>query len=111
MAKVVLSVPKRVGRKLTLVTVTLADWAVMCDDPVIAAQVEDLKPECLGYLPFQELEWARECERWLTARVVSVEPPPTDGPDPGVCCGPPAQPKTKELQQAIQTGRVARRIT
>ena len=82
---VVLSVPKLKGRKLTRVTATLRDWAVTCEDLEIAAQVEDLKPEHLGYLPFQELPWARECERWLAARIVSVHPPSSEGQDPGVC--------------------------
>jgi hypothetical protein len=83
--KVVLSVPKIARRKLTWVTATLANWAVTCDDPEIAAQVEELKPENLNYLPYQELTWAHECERWLAARIVTVEPPPSDGPDLGVC--------------------------
>jgi hypothetical protein len=83
--RVVLSVPKITRRKLTWVPVTLENWSVTCYDPEIAAQVDELKPENLAYLPFQELTWAYECERWLAARIVTVEPPPSDGPDRGVC--------------------------
>lgn len=83
---VVLSIPKSKGRKLTHVTATLIDWSVVCDDPEIAAQVEQVKPEFLGYLPFQELAWAGECERWLVARVVSVLPPSSEYPEIlGIC--------------------------
>nr|WP_321476617.1 hypothetical protein [uncultured Paludibaculum sp.] len=46
---------------------------MICDDLEVAAQVEALKLEHLGYLPFQELAWARESESWLMARVVSVQ--------------------------------------
>ena len=86
---VVLSIPKRKGRKLTRVTATLMDWSVQCEDAEVAAQVEQVKPENRGYLPFQELAWARECERWLLACVVSVHPLSSDGPEiPGVCFSP-----------------------
>jgi hypothetical protein len=86
MAKIVLSVPKRVGDKLMRVTVTIADWAVTSEDPDIAARVEAVKPECLGYKPFPELDWARECELLLMASVVAVEPPSSEGPEiPGLC--------------------------
>jgi hypothetical protein len=74
-------------RKLMRVTATRANWSVTCDDPEIAAQLEELKPERLGYLPFPELDWARECERRLKARVVTVHPPRSDGPEiPGGLC-------------------------
>jgi hypothetical protein len=62
------------------VTATLADWMVICDDPKFPAQLEELKPERLGYLPFQEREWAELAERFLLARVVSMEPPSSEGP-------------------------------
>lgn len=88
MLRVVLSVPKRVGRKTVMVSAVVSDeWHAVCNDAAIAARLDSLKPAWpLGYLPAPTLEWARAAEQALKARVVKIEEP-SGGPVPGVVMG------------------------
>jgi hypothetical protein len=73
--KIVLSIPKKVGRRKTRVEATLVDWSVVCGDPEIAAWLLELRPDSPGYLPPQTGEWARVAEAVLSARVDAIEGP------------------------------------
>ena len=87
MTKVVLSVPKRVGRRTVWVKAVISDaWSTSpdCNDLDITAQLVSLRPEWpLGYLPPPTMEWARTAERVLSARIDSIEEPSGEMP-PGV---------------------------
>lgn len=106
---VVLSIPKRVGRKTTWVRAALVDWRVVCSDAEMAARLLQLRPDSPSYLPPATQEWANAAEQVLSARVVSIEARQTDGPDPGVCFSPPLPTEGEKVQQGSKPGRAARR--
>ena len=84
MTRVVLSVPKRVGRRTVWVKAVLSDaWSAspVCKDLDTTARLVSLRPEWpLGYLPPPVTEWARAAERVLSARIDSIEGPRGNAP-------------------------------
>jgi hypothetical protein len=88
MTTVVLSVPKRVGRRTRWVKAVISDAysaSPFCKDFEVTALLISVRPEWpLGYLPPPTEAWARAAERVLSARIESIEKPASDEVDPGV---------------------------
>jgi len=85
MIRVLLSVPKRVGRRTLWVKAVITDdWGRSpdCKDLDTATRLAALRPEWLqSYLPPPTIEWAQAAEKLLSARLMRIEEL-SDSPDP-----------------------------